>query len=946
MARQLLIAVFALTLLTPARAVGEPWRALVSAGGEVRLSRSRTQLAAITPGLFEATWRGGSLVAAGEGSLGEGIRKGTIRAPGGVLVDAVLRCSARGGALALDYTLTPRRDVRLNSLHVAVDMPIRVVAGQPFVVDGEAGKVPVQFGNVHVWGSRPARRVEVGLAGGSALRIEFATPTPVLLQDNRQWGPSFTVRIGPQMDGTQPWPAGKPLRIAFTVSAKEGMEVQYDRPVTIEAGPDWVPLREELDIEPGSALDFSAIAPRDLPAGKWGHLIARPDGEFAFEKAPGVPRRFYGVNLCFSAQYITHEQADRLAERLMRIGYNAVRFHHYEGELVDLSSGSSTTLRRDKLDQLDYLCAALKKRGIYLTTDLFVSRPVLKGEIWPGETGRVGMNDFKMLVPVNERALENWKAFARNLLTHRNPYTGLTYAEDPAFAWLAMINEGNVGNYLGGISGRVEEDWKRAWNAFLARRYGSAQALEKAWGEAPGGDPLAGTVPLCKNIRDDSPRGRDCAVFVAEAERNMFLRMKHFLRDELGVKALLTNMNAWTNPVQMQAVRAEFDYVDDHFYVDHPQFIERSWRLPSRCPNASPVAGGATGGRHCAFVRVFGKPFTISEYNYAAPLQFRAVGGMITGALAASQDWDVLWRFAYSHNRGNLFDPRPVDYFNVVSDPLMLASERAALCLFLRGDMRPAPHSIAIAMSTEELLGGASTNHDVAPGWDALALVTRVGSLLTDRPPGRKPDIVLPLSSAEGSLHPFAAETGDELVREMSRRGWLKPDQVDLAAGRIRSETGELLLDAPRDVLVVNTPRTAGGFAPEGETIEAGPLRVSIEKSDATVWVSSLDGRPIAQSRRLLITHLTDLQNSGERFAELARQTLLAWGGMPHLVRAGSATLALEVTDASRAKVWALSMGGRRVADIPTTVSEGRLVVSLRVRGSEGARMLYEIGFE
>ena len=34
-----------------------------------------------------------------------------------------------------------------------------------------------------------------------------------------------------------------------------------DSPVTITAGPDWVPLDVNLDIEPGSALDFSDVVP-------------------------------------------------------------------------------------------------------------------------------------------------------------------------------------------------------------------------------------------------------------------------------------------------------------------------------------------------------------------------------------------------------------------------------------------------------------------------------------------------------------------------------------------------------------------------------------------------------------------------------------------------------------------------------------------------------------
>ena len=143
-------------------------------------------------------------------------------------------------------------------------------------------------------------------------------------------------------------------------------------PTVISAGPEWIPLRPELEIEPGSALDFTDLAGTGSPAGKHGAVIARPDGQFAFADSPDQARRFYGVNLCFSAQYLSHDQADRLAERLARLGYNAVRVHHYEGELIG-GQTNSTTLNPQRLDQLDYLAAALFRHGLYLTTDLFVS---------------------------------------------------------------------------------------------------------------------------------------------------------------------------------------------------------------------------------------------------------------------------------------------------------------------------------------------------------------------------------------------------------------------------------------------------------------------------------------------------------------------------------------------------------------------------------------------
>jgi hypothetical protein len=176
-------------------------------------------------------------------------------------------------------------------------------------------------------------------------------------------------------------------------------------------------------------------------------VIATADGQFAFEQRPGESQRFYGVNLCFGAHYLSHEESDQLAERLVRLGYNALRIHHYERDLVG-GQPNSTVPDPEKLDQLDYLAAALIRRGIYLTTDLFVSRPVPYREIGEDRDGQVPMDIFKILVPVHAGAYANWEAFSRNLLTHVNPYTGRSYAAEPALGWLSMINEGIYGNFL------------------------------------------------------------------------------------------------------------------------------------------------------------------------------------------------------------------------------------------------------------------------------------------------------------------------------------------------------------------------------------------------------------------------------------------------------------------------------------------------------------------
>ncbi len=252
--------------------------------------------------------------------------------------------------------------------------------------------------------------------------------------------------------------------------------------MVITAGEEWIPLRAELEIEPGSALDFSTMNFVDAPAGKHGRVIARPDGQFAFANSPDKPQRFYGVNLCFGAQYISKEQSDILAERLVRLGYNALRIHHYERDLSQRQN--STQLNPEKLDQFDYLMAAMIKRGIYLTTDLYVSRGVPYREVGIDRDGQIPMDNFKMLVPVHDGAYENWKAFTRNLLTHVNPYTKRSYAEEPALAWLAMINEGNLGNFWKDIV--TVPEWKQKWNEWLVKAIRRSRWLGESLGQGLG----------------------------------------------------------------------------------------------------------------------------------------------------------------------------------------------------------------------------------------------------------------------------------------------------------------------------------------------------------------------------------------------------------------------------------------------------------------------------
>jgi len=62
------------------------------------------------------------------------------------------------------------------------------------------------------------------------------------------------------------------------------------------------------------------------------------------------------------------------------------------------------------------------------------------------------------------------------------------------------------------------------------------------------------------------------------------------------------------------------------------------------------------------------------------------------GAQAALQEYDGIWRFAWSHNAQGLLKPQSIHYFNVANDPLT--------CRTRGRFMRPMAHAAARCRSS------------------------------------------------------------------------------------------------------------------------------------------------------------------------------------------------------------------------------------------------------
>ena len=840
--------------------------------------------------------------------------------------------STDDGMAELNYRFTAEEDVTTLSFGCEMKFDATEAEGRVWRAGENHGVFAHRpDGGLHVAsGDAVSLAFELG-ASGETLRIASSgvshgrPPSPLaidyIIQDNSKWSPEYHVRLGVIREHR--FAKGETISISLTLSLASGspLVVRTAKPCVIEAGEDWIPLDNRRDIVAGSALDFWPMGFSDAPAGKHGWL-RNAGGHFEFEALPGKPQRFYGVNFSHSANFPDHALADVLAVRLRRLGYNAIRIHHHDGGTVD-GSTDGLTLNAENMDRLDYLVAAAIREGLYVTTDLYVSRgrAIQWRHIGVDRDGTIDSHLFKLLCAVHEPAFKNWTQYAENFLLHENPYTGQRYVDEPAMPLISLVNEGGffVGwNHGGRDDPRVIASW-REW--LTSKRAGNPAFAPDLSPEAP---------PPNFWEKEVHPA---VALWTGELEARMVARMKGHLRS-LGCRALITNDNCGPHYAALQLATAEYDYIDDHFYVDHPQFPETAWRLPSTCRNKNPLLGSEhLAPSEQAFTRMLGKPFTITEWNFAGPGRYRGMGGILAGAMSALQDWDGMWRFAYSHTRDGLGDRdiRSPNFFDLAADPLAQAAERASICLFLRGDLAPLTNGVVLWCTPESADPARKTLWGFPP-WSDAAWTMRVGSCLAP-------------ADAKG-------------VRVMRRE-----EANSTAPGTMPNahcaNGGAVRIDRGRGAFSIVTPRTCGGFAESGR-IDAWPLSFTIQPfasvspssvlgesktAPTTLWASSLDGAPLISSSRILLTHLTDVQGEGAKFADDTMTTLLAFGGRP-LVRRGSARVELRLAPCGDWRVFALDTAGRRIAEIPATgdSATGNLVfIADTARDVDSATLLYEI---
>lgn len=628
-------------------------------------------------------------------------------------------------------------------------------------------------------------------------------------------------------------------------------------------------------------------------AGAHGFIHAER-GHFIDDRGTRV--RIFGVNLSGAACLPDRATASRLARHFRKLGFNAVRLHALDAPGALLTKDFE--LAHDALERLDHFGAELKAQGLYFSFGLHAAGG------YPGLSG-AALASFphgQVLDRFHAPFLEAQRALARALLTHVNPETQRKYSDEPALLYLELNDEDSIfPSWAGGT-----DDLPPSYRAELAQGYAAWVAERTANGlraPRPADEEAEGGLPT---FHDSASARADYAQYLAATETRNVGALASFIRGELGLHSMLIDSQASFGGLAGVLREATVsDFVDMHGYWDQPHRSGRASGQFAHWPiqNAAQVAAtdGGTLGMLGSY-RVFGKPFTVSEFAVPAPSDYAVESFPLLVGIAGLQDWDGLFAYAYADQKPE-YEPDHINgVFDLAGHPAKLAFVTMAASSFRRGL--------------------------VAPGQSRVEL--------------NVPDQPSQLPFAENALPALWAEQGVPAsavaVRQMGitlrpGSGEVSASEALTATGTLGSDTGQLLweragahprfsIDAPALKLVcgqvANSVLQFTGARFEFADFAGGYGCASL---------LALDDQPIATSRRMLLTvagraenaHRPDGRDSG---------SLSDLGGGPVLAQYVPLTVALPASAFGAAALDATGEPSHAVT--VSTAGESKLTTSLQ----------------
>lgn len=645
-------------------------------------------------------------------------------------------------------------------------------------------------------------------------------------------------------------------------------------------------------------IDISFVFEDEKPAGKHGFLkVCGKD--FAFED--GTKVKFWGTNFNGWGCFPEHDYAKKLARRLAKIGINLVRFHQLDSEwhtpnIFAFTKGKRRTdahLDPDSMDRLDYLIYCLKEEGIYCYMDMFTYRKFKSDE---GVENAIALKDAAKSSSVFSRKLiDLQKELCEELWQHKNPYTKLSYADDPVFVLAEITNECELfsrGHWP------LPEPYLTEFKDMFAK-----------WLKENGID---------KTPDDFEYRGDDDEIlidFKIYLEENYYKEMCSFMR-ECGVKIPITGTNWSSCPANLKT-QLVTDFNDNHCYFYDWRWGEFEKRFTRKSiTRANPDCVTSSGKNlnpaypflfECAVSCAEDRPTFISEWDMPWPAPYRAESPIYAAAYGLLQGWSGFAIHTYSYS------PR-LDRMTTLGQEIC-----------------------------SEKIGGVPYRQGIFSAWNDpakfglfyhAALMTRRGDVSR----AKNTVTVNPVSKYEfNNSEIYENLEKSELVCDYSLKEFAEKKEIEMEPVK-KSDTGELMIDRGNNYGTVNTDMTkcAYGFLGKNGKIDLSGVSIHCETDFATIALSSLDNKKITESDNILLTTVGRAENTG---MVTKGDAMLDIGKPPVCVEVIKAAIEIETEDKGF-NIWAISPEGFYIGTVPTSYEDGKLKFTV---GNTSQSMYYLI---
>lgn len=188
--------------------------------------------------------------------------------------------------------------------------------------------------------------------------------------------------------------------------------------------------------------------------------------------------------------------------------------------------------------------------------------------------------------------------------------------------------------------------------------------------------------------------------FLYELEEKYWISMRDFIRNEAASKSLIMGtINGCSTPV----IQNCFDVIDTHAYWNHPVFPSKDWDKSDYYVNNPSLtkAGSNSTLINLAKQRIYGKPFSVTEYDHPYPNQFGPEMYPMYASFASFQDWDCIYTFCYELSPSTKKSNKINGFFDQRNDPAKVNAAPFAAKIFRNALVKPAQKNYYITLDRQ-----------------------------------------------------------------------------------------------------------------------------------------------------------------------------------------------------------------------------------------------------